>query len=92
MEFTRRFTVRFGDIDYVGIFYYPRLFHYLHQAKEDFWRERLGGHYQVEWASSDGGNHAGNWVVGSRIVRPEVRLRRTPATRKRPPLARLLRQ
>lgn len=34
--------VRFGDVDHAGIVYYPRLFHYLHVAMEEFYSERIG--------------------------------------------------
>jgi 4-hydroxybenzoyl-CoA thioesterase len=34
--------VRFGDVDKAGIVYYPRIFHYLHIAQEDFFAEYVG--------------------------------------------------
>jgi 4-hydroxybenzoyl-CoA thioesterase len=36
MPSTTRLSVRFGDCDLAGIVYYPRLFHFLHVAFEDF--------------------------------------------------------
>lgn len=46
MPFTTRITVRFGDIDPAGLVYYPRLFHYLHIAMEEFFAARCGVSYQ----------------------------------------------
>ena len=34
--------MRFADVDYAGIVYYPRYFHYFHLALEEFLREHLG--------------------------------------------------
>jgi 4-hydroxybenzoyl-CoA thioesterase len=36
MAYTTTLAVRFGDVDKAGIVYYPRVFHYLHIAQEDF--------------------------------------------------------
>ena len=36
MAYTTTIAVRFGDVDKAGIVYYPRIFHYLHIAQEDF--------------------------------------------------------
>ena len=46
MPFTTRITVRFGDTDPAGLVYYPRLFHYLHIAMEEFFAARCGVGYQ----------------------------------------------
>jgi 4-hydroxybenzoyl-CoA thioesterase len=46
MPFTTRITVRFGDTDPAGLVYYPRLFHYLHIAMEEFFSARCGVGYQ----------------------------------------------
>ncbi len=40
MTFRTRMPVRFGDEDHVGIVYYPRIFHFLHVAFEDFFNEQ----------------------------------------------------
>jgi YbgC/YbaW family acyl-CoA thioester hydrolase len=45
MPFSTRITVRFGDTDPAGLVYYPRLFHYLHVAMEEFFAARCGVHY-----------------------------------------------
>lgn len=42
VPFTTSIPVRFGDIDHAGIVYYPRFFHYLHVAFEDFFEEHVG--------------------------------------------------
>jgi 4-hydroxybenzoyl-CoA thioesterase len=36
MSYRTALLVRFGDVDKAGIVYYPRIFHYLHIAQEDF--------------------------------------------------------
>src|SRR3712207_6036309 len=46
MPFSTRITVRFGDTDPAGLVYYPRLFHYLHAAMEEFFAARCGVSYQ----------------------------------------------
>jgi len=40
MPFRTRIAVRFGDEDHARIVYYPRTFHYLHVAFEDFFNEQ----------------------------------------------------
>lgn len=40
MAFTSRIKVRFGDEDHARIVYYPRFFHFFHQAFEDFFDEQ----------------------------------------------------
>lgn len=42
MAYKTRVPVRFGDVDKAGIVYYPRIFHYLHIAQEDFFAELVG--------------------------------------------------
>lgn len=37
--------VRFAEIDRAGIVYYPRFFHYLHVAFEEFFADRVGTPY-----------------------------------------------
>ena len=46
MPFKTRIVVRFGDTDPAGLVYYPRLFHYLHVAMEEFFAARCGTSYQ----------------------------------------------
>lgn len=41
MKLKKSLRVRFGDIDYAGIVYYPRFFHYYHQFFEDFFYDYL---------------------------------------------------
>ena len=45
MAFTRKFPVRFHEIDYARVVYYPRFFEYTHQAFEDFFSLELGVSY-----------------------------------------------
>ena len=45
MPFSTRITVRFGDTDPAGLVYYPRLFHYLHIAMEEFFAARCAISY-----------------------------------------------
>lgn len=45
MAFRTLQTVRFGDIDYAGIVYYPRIVHYFHVGMEEFFAEGLGTDY-----------------------------------------------
>src|ERR1044071_3585447 len=45
MPYKTRIQVRFGDVDKAGIVYYPRIFHYLHIAQEDFFAEYVGTAY-----------------------------------------------
>ena len=42
MKFTTELPVRFGEIDQAGVVYYPRFFHYFHQAFEEWFRQALG--------------------------------------------------
>jgi 4-hydroxybenzoyl-CoA thioesterase len=42
MSYTTTIPVRFGDVDKAGIVYYPRIFHYLHVAQEDFFGNYAG--------------------------------------------------
>lgn len=42
MAFTYRFPVRFEDVDYARIVYYPRLFQYCHWTFETFFAEEAG--------------------------------------------------
>ena len=51
MPFSTRITVRFGDTDPAGLVYYPRLFHYLHVAMEEFFAARCGVRYHELIAS-----------------------------------------
>src|ERR1051325_288662 len=45
MAYRTRVPVRFGDVDKAGIVYYPRIFHYLHIAQEDFFADYVGTPY-----------------------------------------------
>ncbi len=45
MTYTAEFPVRFGEIDYARVLYYPRYFHYFHQAFERWFEEALGVSY-----------------------------------------------
>jgi 4-hydroxybenzoyl-CoA thioesterase len=45
MKFTTELPVRFGEIDQAGVVYYPRFFHYFHQAFEEWFRDALGVSY-----------------------------------------------
>src|SRR6185369_6259774 len=45
MPYKTRLTVRFGDVDKAGIVYFPRIFHYMHIAQEDFFAEYVGVPY-----------------------------------------------
>lgn len=42
MPYKTTLSVRFGDVDKAGIVYYPRIFHYLHIAQEDFFAGHVG--------------------------------------------------
>jgi 4-hydroxybenzoyl-CoA thioesterase len=42
MAYRTKVPVRFGDVDKAGIVYYPRIFHYLHIAQEDFFAGFVG--------------------------------------------------
>ncbi|HKP13879.1 MAG TPA: thioesterase family protein [Blastocatellia bacterium] len=45
MPYRTRLAVRFGDVDRAGIVYFPRIFHYMHVAQEDFFGEYVGVPY-----------------------------------------------
>jgi 4-hydroxybenzoyl-CoA thioesterase len=45
MKFTTELPVRFGEIDQAGVVYYPRFFHYFHQAFEEWFGQALGVSY-----------------------------------------------
>ncbi len=45
MIFSAEFDVRFGDIDQAQVVYYPRFFHYFHQAFEEWFGRALGVTY-----------------------------------------------
>jgi 4-hydroxybenzoyl-CoA thioesterase len=45
LSFSAEFDVRFGDIDQAHVVYYPRFFHYFHQAFERWFGEALGVTY-----------------------------------------------
>jgi 4-hydroxybenzoyl-CoA thioesterase len=45
MKFTTELPVRFGEIDQAGVVYYPRFFHYFHQAFEEWFGQALGASY-----------------------------------------------
>jgi 4-hydroxybenzoyl-CoA thioesterase len=45
MRFATELPVRFGEIDHARVVYYPRFFHYFHQAFEEWFRQALGVPY-----------------------------------------------
>ena len=45
MKWSTELPVRFGEIDQAGVVYFPRFFHYFHQAFEEWFREALGVSY-----------------------------------------------
>lgn len=45
MTYAAEFTVRFGEVDHARVVYYPRFFHYFHQAFESWFGEELGVPY-----------------------------------------------
>jgi 4-hydroxybenzoyl-CoA thioesterase len=45
MKFATELPVRFGEIDQAGVVYYPRFFHYFHQAFEEWFAQALGVSY-----------------------------------------------
>lgn len=47
MTFSAEFPVRFGDVDYVRVVYYPRFFHLYHRTFEDWFGNALGVPYSV---------------------------------------------
>ena len=46
MAFSRRYPIRFGDIDHAGIAFYPALLRLCHDAFEDAWALGMGRPYQ----------------------------------------------
>ncbi len=47
MAFTKKITVRFDDVDFARVVYFPNLFGYCHQVFEDFFSEAMGVSYAV---------------------------------------------
>lgn len=45
--YTKKLNIRFADVDYARILYFPRQFHFLHIVMEDFFREVLDIPYAV---------------------------------------------
>lgn len=45
MKFATELPVRFGEIDHAHVVYYPRFFHYFHQAFEEWFGQALGVSY-----------------------------------------------
>ncbi len=45
MPFVRELTVRFPDVDFAQVVYYPRFFDYAHQVFEDFFAAEVGTPY-----------------------------------------------
>ena len=45
MKYAAEFDIRFGDVDQARVVYYPRFFHYFHQALERWFGEALGVSY-----------------------------------------------
>ena len=45
MAFTRDIAVRFPDVDYARVVYYPRFFDFAHQVMEDFFAAEVGTPY-----------------------------------------------
>jgi 4-hydroxybenzoyl-CoA thioesterase len=45
MKFATELPVRFGEIDHARVVYYPRFFHYFHQAFEEWFGRALGVSY-----------------------------------------------
>ena len=45
MAYVQRLTVRFNDVDFARIVYYPRLFAYCHAVFEDFFAAEAGMSY-----------------------------------------------
>jgi len=45
MPFVRELTVRFPDVDFARVVYYPRFFDYAHQVFEDFFATEVGTPY-----------------------------------------------
>jgi 4-hydroxybenzoyl-CoA thioesterase len=47
MAYERLRVVRFDDVDYARIVYFPRLFGYCHETFEDFFRDEVGVTYPL---------------------------------------------
>lgn len=47
MTFAAEFPIRFGDVDYVRVVYYPRFFHLYHRTFENWFENALGVPYSV---------------------------------------------
>lgn len=45
--FTKNISIRFADVDFAHILYFPRQFHFCHIAMEDFFKEVLDIPYAV---------------------------------------------
>jgi 4-hydroxybenzoyl-CoA thioesterase len=45
VAFTRDITVRFPDVDFARVVYYPRFFDFAHQVMEDFFAAEVGVSY-----------------------------------------------
>jgi 4-hydroxybenzoyl-CoA thioesterase len=54
-EFVFEVKVRFDDVDYARIVYYPRFFHYFHLAFEEIFEQVLG----MKFVDVLGGDHVG---------------------------------
>lgn len=61
MSFEYEFTIRFGEIDYARVVYYPRFFHLYHQTFEEWFSQALGAPYP-------------DLVVGENLGFPAVRI------------------
>lgn len=47
MAFVRRLPVRFADVDYARVVYYPRFFDFTHQVFEDFFEAEVKVSYRA---------------------------------------------
>ncbi|MFT3838589.1 MAG: thioesterase family protein [Myxococcaceae bacterium] len=45
MAFERRIQIRFDEVDFARVVYYPRFFNYAHQVFEDFFAQEVGFTY-----------------------------------------------
>lgn len=45
MAYTSRIPVRFRDVDFARVVYFPRFFDYCHSVMEDFFRDEVGVPY-----------------------------------------------
>ena len=43
--FVTQLNVRFGDVDPAGIVYFPKIYHYIHEAFEELWDVHVGKRY-----------------------------------------------